>query len=95
MNLIWDQQAKVEFIEAVDYYGRIDPDLGESFSSTLEAALLRVCATPKLHRKFDGPARKARVERFPYAIIYRIKGADIYIIAIMHLHRDPGYWRKR
>ena len=51
--------------------------------------------TPERFRRFDGDMRKVRVEGFPYAVIYRIEGRVLHIIAVMHLHRRPGYWRDR
>jgi hypothetical protein len=35
------------------------------------------------------------VPKFPYGLLYRIEPARIYIVAVMHLHRRPGYWRSR
>jgi hypothetical protein len=33
------------------------------------------------------------LNRFPYAILYRIASDEVQIVAVMHLHRRPGYWR--
>jgi len=27
--------------------------------------------------------------------VYFVEGDEAYIVAVMHLHRDPGYWRDR
>ena len=48
-----------------------------------------------MSRKFDGEARKARLKRFPYAVVYWIDDGALRIIAVMHLHREPGYWHGR
>lgn len=95
MSLIWHDAAVSEFVEAAGHYGIIDPDLGEQFIAAVEVAVTRIRATPKLHRKFDGAARKVRIERFPYAVIYWLDQQIIRIVAVMHLHRDPGYWKNR
>lgn len=41
--------------------------------------------------------RKLRVERFPYAVIYRVKEEQevLQIIAVANLQRRPGYWKHR
>jgi hypothetical protein len=44
---------------------------------------------------FEGECRKVRVERFPYSVIYRIKGDQLQIIAVAHMNRRPGYWKDR
>jgi hypothetical protein len=38
--------------------------------------------------------RKCRLTTFPYALIFR-GDQDIDIIAVMHLRRQPGYWKDR
>ena len=95
MNLNWESGATREFVEAAGYFGNIDPDLGDRFISAVEVAIARLKAAPQLFRRFDGAARKVRVERFPYAVVYWLDGDVIHIIAVLHLHREPGYWRER
>jgi len=36
-----------------------------------------------------------RVFRFPYALLYRVEADTITILAVMHMHRRPGYWEQR
>jgi len=38
--------------------------------------------------------RRCLVHRFPYGIIYAIENDTIYIAAVMHLRREPGYWER-
>jgi hypothetical protein len=28
-------------------------------------------------------------------VLYRVERERIYVVAVMHLHRRPGYWRPR
>jgi hypothetical protein len=35
------------------------------------------------------------VHVFPYAILYSIEAKYVLIVAVMHLSREPGYWRHR
>ncbi len=35
------------------------------------------------------------MNRFPYGVVYTVRGADLVIIAVMHLRRKPGYWQGR
>lgn len=39
--------------------------------------------------------RRVLLPKFPYGVPYRVETARIYVIAVMHLHRRPGYWRSR
>jgi len=95
MNLVWNDAARLELIEATSYYGQIDDELSGRFGAAVEAATLRICSTPFMHRRFKREMRKVRVERFPYALVYRIEENGLHLVAVMHLHRRPGYWSER
>jgi len=95
MSLIWNERARLELLDATRYYGLIDDELGGRFSAAMEAAIMRLLNNPRMHRRFDGEMRKVRVERFPYAVVYHIEEKGLHIVAVMHLHREPGYWRGR
>lgn len=95
MSLVWNESARVEFLETVRYYGHIDAELGGRFAEAVQAAVARILNSPRMHRRFKGEMRKVRVEQFPYAVVYRIEDEGLHLVAVMHLHREPGYWRGR
>jgi plasmid stabilization system protein ParE len=95
MNSRWHNDAVAELEEAAVYYGLIDLDLGERFVHEIEIAIADAKASPAQRRKFDAEARRVRVKGFPYAIIYRIDSDALFIVSVMHLHREPGYWKSR
>lgn len=88
-------EADEEFAEAVRYYTKIDPELGERFYREIERLIEDVCAHPDRYRKFDPPARRHITAIFPFAIVYLEKPDHLWIVAVMHLKRQPGYWRER
>ncbi len=95
MNRLIHEEANREFREALDYYTQIDPELGVRFYREMERLMLEVCERPFLFRQFDPPARRHFTDRFPYGIVYLFLDDYVWIVAIMHLHREPGYWRER
>jgi plasmid stabilization system protein ParE len=95
MNTVWLDDAVTELEDAALYYGDIDGELGKRFSAAATKALNEIEERPKMYRLFDGKARKARIMRFPYAIVYWLDENTIHIICVMHLHREPGYWHSR
>ena len=95
MKRVIHAEANREFQEAVDYYAGISPELGARFYREMEQLLREVCERPQLFRQFDPPARRHFTDRFPYGVIYLVEPDHIWIVAVMHLHREPGYWRKR
>ena len=95
MKCILHPAADEEFAGAVRYYSEIDSQLGVRFYREIERMIRDVCAHPDRYSKFDPPARRIISADFPYALVYLQKADHIRIVAIMHLKREPGYWRKR
>ena len=51
---------------------------------------------PAVTVRFVGEGvRRCRMNRFPYGLIYAVDNGDILVLAVAHLHREPGYWRDR
>ena len=42
----------------------------------------------------DG-SRRLLLRHFPYAVYFDIDGATVYVLAVAHQRRAPGYWRNR
>ena len=47
-----------------------------------------------------GPIDRASIRRrivpgFPFTILYEVQSDRLFIAAVVHQHRRPGYWRKR
>lgn len=71
--------------------------LALDFAKRVQAVLEAISADP---RRFPRPRKfrevqKARVTRFPFSIYYIERERDIWIIAIAHGKRRPGYWEER
>jgi plasmid stabilization system protein ParE len=88
-------EADAEFAEAIRYYAEITPELGARFYREMERLIRDVCAHPDRFHKFDPPARRHFSAQFPYAVICLVKPDQVWIVAIMHMKRKPGYWRDR
>ena len=88
-------EAREEFLESVRYYELQQPGLGRRFLETVTETIRRIQDHPNMHRVVSGTWRQCRVHRFPFGIIYRVENRRIEIVAVMHLHRKPGYWQDR
>jgi plasmid stabilization system protein ParE len=96
--ITWDDEAKCELNCSALYLAkRGGRDLGERFLNQVEAAIAGASSDPTRYRKFRRDARKVRVERFPYHVVYwhDEASASIHIVAIAHTSREPDYWRER
>ncbi|NIR50997.1 type II toxin-antitoxin system RelE/ParE family toxin [candidate division KSB1 bacterium] len=94
-KLIYAPEAKLEIKEAAAYYEGCKEGLGRAFLKELESAIDRLSQSPFRWRKIRGQFRRCLLKRFPYGVIYLVDEDEIFIAAVMHLKRKPGYWKGR
>jgi toxin ParE1/3/4 len=87
--------AQDEFISAAQFYEAQAEGLGLDFITTVQQAYDRLLEFPASGTQFGRRLRCLLVPKFPYGLLYRVEPERIYIVAVMHLHRRPGYWRSR
>ena len=95
MSFFFHPEAEKEFNEAIDYYEDIEPGLGYDFALEIHSTITRSVDFPKAWAILEGDVRRSLVRRFPYGILYSEEKDGIFILAVMHLHRKPGYWKHR
>lgn len=88
-------EAAEEYTEAAAYYARISPALGGRFYDEMERLIEDIRQYPDRFRLFDPPVRRHFSDVFPYAMIYLDQPDRIWIVAVMHFKRRPGYWKQR
>jgi toxin ParE1/3/4 len=88
-------EAQDEFIRAARFYETQTEGLGLDFILTVQRTYERLLEFPASGLRFGGQLRRLLVPKFPYGLLYRVESERIYIVAVMHLHRRPGYWRSR
>jgi len=82
-------------IAAAAYYERQQENLGRRFLASVQEAVNRILLNPLLYPALEPGVRRCLVKTFPFGILFRDRQRRIVIIAVMHLHRDPEYWKKR
>jgi toxin ParE1/3/4 len=88
--------AAREFVADVRHYDKQYLGRGQRFAGAVERTLGRIAESPLLFPLlFDPDIRSAKVDRFPYRVVYVIVGGEIDIVAVAHAKRRPAYWRRR
>jgi len=95
MTYDFHPEAEEEFLSAINYYEESHIGLGHDFAREIYLAIQSIIEHPKTWPVFDMDIRRRLIGRFPYAILYSYEGQTVYILAVMHLRRDPGYWKSR
>jgi plasmid stabilization system protein ParE len=95
MKFQFHPEAETEFLAAVDWYEERSAGLGADFAAEIRAAILRAAAMPEAWPRVDASIRRVLAHRFPYGVLYVPRGDAIIVLAVMHLRRQPDYWRSR
>ena len=96
MTLIeFHPDAAQEANDAVDYYDRLRAGLGDDFRAALDAALSRMQQNPKMYGVELGTIRLIPLHRFPYSVYFEEFADRIWVAAVSHQSRRPGYWSSR
>jgi len=95
MRVIFHPEAHAEMIEQARYYENKSDGLGADFLDAVEEAARRIAQAPQAGPIERANIRKRLVSGFPFTILYEVQTDRVYIAAVMHQHRRPGYWRKR
>jgi plasmid stabilization system protein ParE len=87
--------AELELGEAAEWYEERRGGLGLEFLIAIREKIFALMDSPERWRLVNG-TRRALLEGFPYAVVYReISPDQIEIVAIAHVRRRPKFWTKR
>lgn len=95
-----EDAARDELRAAVGWYEKKRPGLGADFLAEVQGTLELIERHPGLGGSVPRVAiergtRRLPLRRFPYAIVYREREAEIQVVAFAHHSRKPGYWFSR
>lgn len=95
MKVIFHPEASEEKLESARFYEARSEGLGSDFLDSVEETTRRIEQFPEAGPVERASMRKRIVPGFPFTILYEVQGNRIFIAAVMHQHRRPGYWRER
>jgi toxin ParE1/3/4 len=87
--------AQQEAEDAADYYDRQSPGLGAEFRRDLEEAVGRLGGNPGMYAAEIDEFRGCPLSKFAYTLFYLDLGDRVWVAAVAHQKRRPGYWARR
>jgi hypothetical protein len=93
-------EAEDEVQEAAQWYeGRLS-GLGLEFLDAVTHALDAIERQPRRFARLETlrtkrEVRRCFLQRFPFKIIYEVRGDEAIVIAVAHFRQRPNYWKKR
>ena len=91
-------EAEAELAEALGWYRSRDPKLTTTLLDDVAQAVEQIGLLPHrfaMLKAFKPPVRRARLKRFPYALVFVDLPDRIEILAVAHAKRRPLYWLER
>jgi toxin ParE1/3/4 len=95
MNYEFHTEAEQELYEAANLYENGLPGLGREFGDEVRSVISVLLEHPELGARVDNHLRHFVLRRFPFSVVYATTDQLLYVVAIAHGSREPGYWRAR
>jgi hypothetical protein len=80
-------------VAMLDYESK-ERGLGARFLAEVDGAIVRILMAPEAWRRLSARTRRCLVHRFPFGVLYQIRGVEILVVSVMDLRRDPVRWKK-
>jgi len=88
-------EAAEEADTARQWYAERSPQVARALLAELDLSVERIREAPWRWPRHATGARRYILPRFPFSVIYRMKGEVIEVVAVAHHRRKPGYWKSR
>lgn len=94
-NLFFHPDVEQEVKSSFLWYEAKAEGLGDDFIAELEGAYDAILTLPVVWPELNNGLRRYLLFRFPFALIYKQLGENIYVVAVMHQNRKPDYYLPR
>ena len=91
-------EARAELQESVAFYReRGGGHWAEQFKQRVIEGLRAIASNPDRYPPAPGvpEVQRLRLKQFPFSLLYINRADSIWVIAVAHGSRKPGYWRDR
>ena len=87
--------ARREIADAFEHYELATLGLGAKFRERVRQITQLLCDFPRIAPKIPKGVRQISIPRFPYQLIYTVTAEEVFILAVAHKRKKPGYWQGR
>ena len=94
-NVIVHPDALEEIFVSANYVDQKRPGYGEKLLDEIARAYSRISEEPQQWNIGLYGYRKYVVQHFGYVVWYKETGENLYVVAVHHGSRKPGYWKER
>ena len=94
-TLVFDPEAVEEAERSRDWYHERSPRAAANFLAELSHAFEQIARAPERWPSYIHGTRRYVFDRYPFYVVYKVFEERIYIVAVAHGRRRPGYWKAR
>jgi len=84
-----------DLTRAVRYYDDVSIELGNRFRDSVRDRLRSISEFPESYGCIHGLIRAAMTRRFPYVILFELRGDTVLILGVFHAASDQTGWFDR
>jgi toxin ParE1/3/4 len=95
MTAEFHPEADEELASAQEWYRQRSEVAAQAFAIEIDKAVRMIIESPERWPVVRAGERRFVLTRFPYSILYRIRSDEVFITAVAHQKRRPGYWKDR
>ena len=88
-------EATAELEVSADWYAQQNPHAARDFCVAADIAMENIAADPERFVKIDARHHACSALGVPFQIVFRHDAQHVYVVAVAHSKRRPGYWRGR
>ena len=94
-EIILHADAQAEILQALMWYDERSRVAARAFIQELNSTVILADRSPETWPRSHGDTRHIVFPRFPFKLVFRMRGETIEIVAIAHHRRRPSYWHNR
>ena len=87
--------AIVEARAAFLWYRKRSDVAAGRFRDEFNRAVIAISSSPKAWPPYVHETRRYLLRRFPFFVVYCMTPEETQIVAVVHAHRRPHYWKDR
>jgi len=94
-EVILHAEAEAEVLQALEWYAERSAVAARAFVQELNRVITLAVRSPETWPSAYGNTRHIVFPRFPFDLVFRLRGGVIEIVAVAHQRRAPSYWSDR
>lgn len=90
--------ARDELQDSVTFYReKAGERWADRFKERVAEGLRAIAANPSRYPPVRGlpNIKRLRLKQFPFSLLYLDRGDEVWVVAVAHGSRRPGYWKSR